>query len=230
MRVETRVKEVLQETPKVRLVRLTWDDAFEFPFKPGQWVGVWCEDFLDEKNRPVRRAFSIASKRGAPHVELCVARGQFFSKHLQDLSPGSKVMIDGPFGMFWVKPDHDDLLFIAGGTGIAPFRPMIHQALKDKKKVTLVFSMKTPSDFIYKDELEGLQDDDNFNLVTTITGDNDFPAWEGKRGRVTTFLKDVARDDQAAYICGPNAFIEAVEGELVKLGLPKERIILDKWE
>jgi len=107
---------------------------------------------------------------------------------------------------------------------------MIDGALREGKKVTLVFSMKTPSDFIYRRELEGLQESDNFDLITTITSDNDFPAWDGRRGRVTTFLKEVAKKDQAAYICGPNAFIEAIEGELVKLGLPKGRIVLDKWE
>ncbi len=224
MKVDATVKEVLQETPRVRLVHLSLPE--KMLFRPGQWVGVYCDDFIGENNKPVRRAFSIASSPGEKHIELCVARGQGFSVHLQELQPGAVVHIDGPYGMFWLRPAQK-YLFIAGGTGIAPFRPMIHQALQEGKEVLLIYSMKTPSDFIYRREFEGLQG--KFKLVPTITV-GDFPQWKGECGRVQTFLHKYFKKGFEAYLCGPPSMVESVEKKLIELGQLKEKIFMDKWE
>lgn len=226
MKVKAVVKEVLQETPRVRLVRFTWPEISSFNFKPGQWAGVYCDDFLGENNKPLRRAFSIASSPGLPYIELCIARGHGLSVHLQDLSPGSVVNVDGPYGMFWLRPAQK-YLFIAGGTGIAPFRPMIHQALSEGKEVLLIYSMKTPSDFIYRSEFEGLKG--RFKIVPTITM-GDFPQWEHERGRVQTFLNKYYKSGCDVYICGPPAMVEDLQAKLVGLGQAKEKIFVDKWE
>ncbi len=221
------MKEVVQETPRVRLVRLAWPGVSSFGFKPGQWVGVYCDDFIGENNKPLRRAFSIASRPGENHIELCVARGQGLSAHLQDLKPGSKVNVDGPYGMFWLRPA-EKYLFIAGGTGIAPFRPMIHQALAEGKEVLLVYSIKTPSDFIYRNEFESIKNS-KFNMVVTITV-GEFPQWKGERGRVQSFLHKYFKKGYDAYLCGPPAMVEAVNQKLNELGQPHELIHEDKWE
>ncbi len=228
MQIEAVVHEVLQAVPNVRFVRLTWPGVADFSFRPGQWVGVYCKEFLGENNKPLRRAFSIASNPGEPFLELCVARGRALSAHLQDLKPGAKVHIDGPYGMFWLRPS-EKYLFIAGGTGIAPFHPMVHEALHEGKEVTLIYSMKTPSDFVYRDDFERLKDNPLFTLVPTITR-GDFPVWDGERGRIQGFLKKYFKKGCQAYVCGPPAMVESVEAELVKLGQSKDKVWLDKWE
>jgi ferredoxin-NADP reductase len=227
MRYEAKVKEVLQETPDVKLVRLVWDGISKFGFKPGQWIGAYCDDFLAENNKPLRRAFSIASMPGDPYLELCITRGKHLSAHLQDLPPESKVHIDGPFGMFWLRPA-EKYLFLAAGTGIAPFIPMIDQALREEKEVLLLYSFKTPSDFIYQKQLEGI-DNKNFKMITSVTR-GDFPAWEGETGRIQTFLEKYYKEGYLAYICGPEGMVEATENKLVELGQPKDHIFIDKWE
>jgi NAD(P)H-flavin reductase len=224
MKLDAKVKEVVQETPKVRLLRLELPQ--KLAFRPGQWVGVYCDEFVGENNKPLRRAFSIASLPDDDYIELCIARGQGLSAHLQDQKKGSVLHVDGPFGMFWLRPA-EKYLFIAGGTGIAPFRPMIHQALKEGKEVLLIYSMKTPSDFIYRKELESLKG--RFKLVPTITSEG-YPQWEGERGRVQSFLQKYFKKGCQAYLCGPPAMVEDVEEKLVSLGQPKEHIFLDKWE
>lgn len=228
MKFRAQVKEVIQQTHKVRLVRLAWDDVEKFMFRPGQWVGVYCDDFLGVNNKPLRRAFSIASSPGDPYLELCIARGQHLSKHLQDLGEGAEVNVDGPFGMFWLRPAKK-YLFIAGGTGIAPFMPMIREALKAKSEVTLVYSMKSPSDFVYEKELTGLAKE-GLNLIPTVTAGLDFAGWQGRRGRVQSFLKDVWAQGLLVYACGPIPMVEAVVKELERLGQPKDQLFVDKWE
>lgn len=224
MKLDVKVKEVVQETPKVRLVRLGL--PHKLAFRSGQWVGVWCDDFIGENNKPLRRAFSIASMPEDDYVELCVARGQGLSAHLQDLKQDFIVHIDGPYGMFWLRPS-EKYLFIAGGTGIAPFRPMIHQALKEGKEVLLIYSMKSPSDFIYRKEFESLKG--KFRMVPTITAEG-YPQWEGERGRIQTFLQKHFKKGYQAYLCGPSGLVEEVEKKLIALGQLKEHIFLDKWE
>ncbi len=226
MRFQAIVKEVLQETPRVRLVRLVWTGVSSFSFRPGQWIGVSCEDFA-VNNRPVRRAFSIASVPNEGFVELCIARGTGLSAHLQDLSSGSAVNLDGPYGMFWLRPSKK-YFFIAGGTGIAPFMPMINEALSRKSEVLLVYSIKTPSDFIYRKQLEAIRDS-NFRMIATITFDG-FPNWKGERGRVQSFLHKYFKKGYDLYVCGPPAMVEAVEHKLLELGQPKDSLFVDRWE
>lgn len=223
MKLVAAVKEVVQETPRVRLVRLQLPEKLNF--KPGQWVGVWCDDFIGENNKPLRRAFSIASFPDEPFLELCIARGQGLSAHLQDLSAGAKVNVDGPFGNFWLRPA-EKYLFIAGGTGIAPFRPMIHQILAEGKEVLLIYSMKTPSDFVYRKEFEGLK---GLKMIQTITVEG-FPQWKGERGRVQTFVHKYYKPGYGVYLCGPPQMVEAVEKRLLELGQAQNTIFLDKWE
>lgn len=223
MKLDATVKEVVQETPKVKLVRLELPE--KIAFKPGQWVGVWCDHFISENNKPLRRAFSIASFPDERDLELCISRGSGLSAHLQDLKPGSKVHVDGPYGLFWLRPA-EKYLFIAGGTGIAPFRPMIKQALEEGKEVLLIYSMKTPSDFIYRKELEGLK---GLKMIPTITVEG-FPQWQGERGRVQNFLQKYFKKGYQVYVCGPLGMVEAVEAKLAQLGQLKEQIFLDKWE
>jgi len=226
MKVKATVKEVLQETPRVRLVHLEWPGVRDFGFKPGQWVGIWCDSFLGENNKPLRRAFSIASSPSLDYIELCIARGTGLSAHLQDLPVGSTVNIDGPYGMFWLRPAQK-YLFIAGGTGIAPLRPMIHQALSEGKEVLLIYSMKTPSDFIYRAEFEGLKG--KFTIIPTITTGG-YPQWEGQRGRVQTFLHKYFKQGYDVFICGPPSMVEDIQAKLIELGQQKEKIFVDKWE
>lgn len=226
MKFLSTVLESVQVSPKVKLVRLVWDGVEKFPFRPGQWVGVWSDDYLGENGRPVRRAFSIASKQGEKYLELCVARGKGFSAFLQDLKEGSKIWVDGPYGNFWLRPAKE-CLFVAGGTGIAPFRPMVHEALKQGAKVALLYSAKTPADFVYLDEFKSLK---GLKLVATITADHEYPVWDGKQGRVQKHLPSLLGKDCAVYVCGPPLMVEDVEALLLKSGHPKELLFIDKWE
>lgn len=225
MKFKAKVVEVIQETPRVKLVRFGLEQPLSF--RAGQWVGVWSEDYLGENSRPLRRAFSIASLPTEKHLELCVARGERFSAFLQDSKVGQEFWIDGPYGMFWLKPAKK-YLFIAGGTGIAPFRSMIHQALAEGKEVLLIYSIRTPSDFVYRKELESIKNK-HFKMVVTITMDA-FPNWTGEKGRIQNVLKNHFKEGYAAYVCGPVGMVEAVETELINLHQHKDSLFIDKWE
>ncbi|HLC32480.1 MAG TPA: FAD-dependent oxidoreductase [Candidatus Nanoarchaeia archaeon] len=219
------VHQKIKETPRVVRVLLSAPELKSLAFRPGQWIGIASEQLLGENNRPLRRAFSIASHVNDEFLELCVARGKSLSAFLQDAPTGTKLNVDGPYGTFWLKPA-EKYLFVAGGTGIAPFRPMIKEALANKKEVVLIYSFKTPDDFIYKEELESLKG--KFTLVTTLT-QFDKP-WNGEKGRTQTILHKHWKPGALAYICGPVAMVEEVQKKLIELGQPEKEILVEKWE
>jgi len=225
MRFNSKILENLKESPRVHIIRLSRPK--DFSFRPGQWVSVWCDDFVDAENKPVHRAFSIASFQDEPHIELCIARGTGLSAHLQDSPAGTAVHVDGPYGAFALK-EGKKCLFIAGGVGISPFRPMIKQALDDGRQVILIYSMRIPAEFLYRKEFESL-DHENFKVVPTITVDHHYKTWEGEQGRIQSFLKKYYKKDFDVYLCGPPPMVEAVIEKLKRMKHPENRIYLDKW-
>lgn len=225
MRFDSKIVENLKESPRVHVIRLS--KPADFSFRPGQWVSVWCDDFVDAENKPVHRAFSIASFVGEPYIELCIARGTGLSAHLQDSPVGKEVHVDGPYGAFALQPKNN-CMFIAGGVGISPFRSMIKQALDDGRQVILIYSMRIPADFVYRKEFE-LFERRSFRIVPTITFDHHFRAWDGEKGRIQDFLRKYYRKDYDVYLCGPQLMVDAVIEKLKQLKHPENRIFLDKW-
>lgn len=216
------VHDNIQETPRVKRLLLSAPEIKDLKFRPGQWVGIASEQ-LKDGTRLVRKAFSIASSPDEPFLELCIARGKQLSAHLQDLVKGVKLNVDGPYGNFWLKPA-EKYLFIAGGTGIAPLRPMIKEALNKGKEVVLLFSFKTSADFIYHKELEFLK---GLTLVPTITQHDSH--WSGEKGRIQAILHKYWKSGFACYICGPPSMVEEVQKKLNELGQTKD-IFVEKWE
>jgi len=224
MKYEGQIVEVVQETPRVFLVRIEFPGVKDFRFRPGQWVGVLNKDFLESgTKRPLRRAFSIASLPGNDVLELCIAKGVGLSKFLIESRPGTEVRIDGPYGMFGIKPGAQELMFIAAGTGIAPFRPMIDQALKDNIKTTLIYCARSTDEQIYRKEFESLP----INTIVSYTRQQP-PGWTGETTHIPKFLHKYFRPADV-YICGPPAMVEATQKKLLELGQPKDKIHVEKW-
>jgi len=204
---------------KVKVIRISKPAGFIF--KPGQWLSIWCSDFK-EGDRPVRRAFSIASSPDDDFLELCISRGKGLSAHLQDLPINSKINFDGPFGTYFLRPAKK-YMFIAGGSGIAPFIPLIKEAISTGKQVLLLYSIKHLCDFAYKSLFDSFSA--NFKLVLTVTQEQT----EFKNERITEFLHEFYDSDFDVYICGPPMMISSIEEKLSELGHPKDHIFTEKW-
>jgi ferredoxin-NADP reductase len=109
-------------------------DHSRFGFVAGQWVSLKANKADGEE---ITRAYSIASPPDeSNHFALCLNRVQdgFMSNFLCDLKPGAELEAQGPFGDFILRPPMRDTIFIATGTGIAPFRSMLHWLLADSSR------------------------------------------------------------------------------------------------
>ena len=113
-------------TPSVKHYTLKFDDPTPFHFKPGQYAQVQ----IPKDEGTVKKPYSIASPPmldGA--IELCIKRveGGFVSTYFDQLTGGESFTIRAPLGRFYLKePVASDILFLATGTGVVPFRSMLH--------------------------------------------------------------------------------------------------------
>src|SRR5438067_13927135 len=159
-----------------------------FGFVPGQWLSL-------KHNKPdgeeITRAYSIASSPGDDNrFALCLNRVQdgFMSNFLCDMKEGEELRAQGPFGDFILRPPMLDTLFIATGTGIAPFRSMLHWLVVDPsrhqdRRLTLLFGSRHDTDIYYHDEFLRLAaEHPNFIYLPTLSRGG--PNWKGLRGYV----------------------------------------------
>ena len=230
---------VLKSTPLsefTKHIELEVKGVSHFGFVAGQWLSVKT---MTPDGEEMTRAYSIASPPSANgHVSFCLKRVQdgFMSNYLCDLSAGEEIAFQGPFGDFTLRPPLRDTVFIATGTGIAPFRSMLHWLLADPEQhrgheFWLLFGARFEQDIYYREEFERLAAEHaNFHFLPTLSRGG--PEWLGLRGYVQEHLGSIvgARADIHAYICGLDKMVKANRELLKALGWDRTSIRYEKYD
>jgi ferredoxin-NADP reductase len=205
-------------------------------FVPGQWLSLTASKTDGEE---ITRAYSIASPPSDNgRFAFCLNRVQegFMSNHLFDLAEGAEITFQGPFGSFILRPPLRDTVFIATGTGIAPFRSMLHWLLADRSRheerdFWLLFGVRLEQDIYYREEFERLAaEHSNFHFLPTLSRGG--PEWKGLRGYVQEHLPGMIgnRTDMHAYICGLDKMVSANRGLLKTAGWDRKQILYEKYD
>jgi ferredoxin-NADP reductase len=207
-----------------------------FGFVAGQWLSF-------KANKPdgeeITRAYSIASPPAEDNrFALCLNRVQdgFMSNFLCDMKDGEEIRCQGPFGDFILRPPLRDTIFIATGTGIAPFRSMLGWLLADParhldKQFWLLFGNRTEKDIYYHEEFLNLATrHTNFHYLPTLSRAG--PEWQGLRGYVQEHLPGIVqgRENMHAYVCGLDKMIKANRELLKSLGWDRKSILYEKYD
>jgi ferredoxin-NADP reductase len=223
---------IAEATPRARIVRIDVR-GLAFDFQPGQAIWVGAHGQTD------RKPYSIAS---APEdvarderLELLVgvdASGEA-GPHLP-LASGTMLDVEGPLGRFTFpsEPTARRFLFIAGGTGIAPLRSMLHHALHvPHDEIGLLYSARRPDEFAYADELLAMSRARALELKMKVTRDVERATWAGPRGRITRDdLAPLVHDGRTlCFVCGPHALVEEMPRMLRELGVPADHIHTEQW-
>jgi ferredoxin-NADP reductase len=207
-----------------------------FGFVPGQWLSVKANE---PDGKEITRAYSIASSPSANgKFAFCLNRVQegFMSNYLFDLPIGAEITTQGPFGSFILKSPLRDTLFIATGTGIAPFRSMLHWLFADPERHRdreswLLFGVRTERDIYYRDEFEKMANaHPSFHFLPTLSrADSD---WTGLRGYVQEHVKSIVgqRTDMHAYICGLGKMVKANRDQLQSFGWERQSILYERYD
>src|ERR1700733_9897470 len=189
--------------PEVRHFVFEAPGVRQLHFKPGQFVSF--NEMLGGKK--ITRAYSIASLPADNHFELCLnlVHEGIFSPHLFAMKPGDSVEMTDPLGFFVVRNPAKDAVFVATGTGIAPFRSMAPDYLSHPlaKELTLIFGVRHERTIYYRDDFEALaRQHANFCFWPSLSRADS--SWTGRSGHVQNHLSDAlgGRTDLDVYICG----------------------------
>lgn len=221
------------ELPNVRTLTLRPRGRALPSSLPGQYVTVHVELDGVRTSRPQ----SLSSVPGADQAfEITVKRkpGGFVSRYLVDgVRVGDVLRISAPEGDLVHEPlrDGERLVFVAGGSGVTPFAPMIEHALATRPgtELRLLHAARNVDELIFRERLAALvaAHGARFAISTVLS---DAPVeWSGARGHVTAPLiaravQPWAPAEATYFVCGPPAMVEHVAAELRALGVPAARV------
>jgi CDP-4-dehydro-6-deoxyglucose reductase len=221
--------------PEVRHFDFEVPEVPELVFTPGQFISV----VKDIDSKEITRAYSIASPRSGNRFSLCLnlVHDGLISPYLFSLRPGDEIAIHEPLGYFILRHPGHRAVFIATGTGIAPFRSMLLEHLpKTEPHVTLLFGVRYEHGLLYRDEFERLASEhSHLRFIPTITRPGD--SWKGRTGRVQSHLDEAidlkTYEDPSTvtiYICGLKDMVDSVRKELKARGFDRKQIVYEKYD
>jgi NAD(P)H-flavin reductase len=226
------VRQITRATPRIRILNLDLRSV-EFSFTAGQAV------MLGLSGSPLRKPYSIASapweveKAGIMQVLVQVEDSGGLDPHLELAAPGAPLDLDGPFGSFGLPAEIDrPLLFVAGGTGIAPLRSMLIQHLSRprQQRVSLIYSARSVDEFAFRPELAALETAGRITSYFTVTREESTD-WLGRRGRISEALlkESLPSADSICLVCGPPQLVSDTRSLLTQLGVSNDRILVEKY-
>jgi glycine betaine catabolism B len=200
-----------------------------FQHEPGQFITLQ----LQIDGRSVSRCYTISSPPTRPRLlGITVKRqpGGLVSNWLHDtMAPGMRISAEGPYGVFTIAPDRSaKYLFLSGGSGITPVMSMTRTLydLGSDADVVFVHSARTPSDIIFRRELEMIASTvPTARVVHVCERDSPREPWGGLRGFLSApMLQLLAPDlaDRVVFCCGPAPYMAAVRRMLVEAGFDME--------
>ncbi len=218
-----RVKRETEDTFTVELQPL--DDLKEFSFQPGQFNMVYVHGIGEI---PI----SISGDPTKPHTLVHTTRAVgTVTKAMDKLRRGDILGIRGPYGTPWLvdQANGRDVVFVAGGIGLAPLRPALYEVVAHRErygKVVLLYGTRTPSDVLFRQELENWRA--RFDLEIYVTVDRGMSGWRGNVGVVTHLISRAPFDPRntSAFVCGPEIMMRFTAMELHKRGVDNEHIFI----
>lgn len=228
-RLELKVSEIIRETESTSTLRLISTSGYLPPFQAGQYINLFVEINGIRTSRP----YSISSAPNQVGYYDLTVRGLqegFVSDHLLgDVSVGDVFSSTAPTGNFYYNPlfHGNNLVFIAGGSGITPFMSMIREVTDRglERNIHLIYGSRVESDIVFSEELEE-RVKAHKNLTVTHVISEPGEGYTGAKGFITSeVIKNTINDlsDKMFYVCGPEAMYSFVLKELEAMGIPKRK-------
>lgn len=230
-----RLAAVVDETATARTLVL------DVPGWPGHLPGQHVDVRLTAADGyQAQRSYSIANATDGDRVELTVQLvpdGEVSGYLAGPYTVGDPVEIRGPVGGWFVwRPDQTDpVLLVAGGSGIVPLMAMIRarRAAGSRVPFRLIYSVRTPADVYYADELRRRVRDDAGLDVSYVYTRQAPQGWAGQVGRIGVSQVNTdgwpAMLEPACYVCGPTGFVETVADILIALGHDPRRVRTERF-
>lgn len=177
-------------------------------FLPGQYVNI------EVPGSGQTRSYSFSSRPGEKTASFLIKHvpGGLMSSWLERAELNEQVAMTGPLGSFYLREVNRPLLFLAGGTGLAPFLSMLEVLAEnnESQQVSLIYGVTRDQDLVMVSELEAFASRlPNFRFVTCVA---DPATTHPRQGYVTQHMtaEDLNAGEVDAYLCGPPPMVDAV--------------------
>lgn len=235
------VTRIENETYNTRRFWIKLPDVVSFDFVPGQFVTLDLP--IHEKPNKRWRSYSIASWPDGTNVfELLIVLldGGVGTTYLfNEIREGSEITLRGPQGVFTLHhPIEHDLYFICTGTGIAPFRSMVHNLQRHQlahKDIYLIFGTRMKQDLLYLEEMRSLEQEvPGFHYMPTLSREQ----WDGCCGYVHALYENLVHQKMADgtalppamfYLCGWKNMVDEAKQRIQQLGYDRKSIHLELY-
>lgn len=236
-RFRTRLTEKTALTYDTVGLRLELLDPQEIEFVAGQYAQLESREYKGRE--AVIRAYSISSPpKDRHHLEFIIRKvpdGICSTWVFDHLKIGQEVQLSGPYGDFRLTQNDAPIIFVAGGSGMAPIWSILRdmQQCRNTRTARYYYTARTQDDLYFVNELRALEKElPSFTFIPALTREPEGSNWTGERNRLTKIIPrdipDASRHE--AYLCGSPGLINACIEELKKCGMPDTHIFFDKFD
>ncbi len=223
------ITDIIDETPDIKTFKLKFVDSEfhkNFSFKAGQFA----EYSVFGKGECT---FCIASSPTRPeYIECSFKTYGKVTTAMRKLNQGDIIGLRGPYGNYFPVEEMKgkNIIFIAGGIGLAPVRCIIWNVLdlrKDFGDIYIIYGARTVNDLVYKRELEQWQNMPDVKTFVTVDPGGETPDWKGDIGFVPKIVQKAAppAENSVAIVCGPPIMIKNTFPVLMELGFNEKDVI-----
>ena len=226
MPVPARITAVRTLTELEKLYTIELPYGLTLDHDPGQFVQV---SLFGVGEAPISVCSSPSRSNGS--FELCVRNVGDLTSKMHELTVDDTLGIRGPFGRGFPMERYrgKDIVFIAGGLGLAPLRSVIYEAIDHREKynrIVILYGARSPKEMLFRDEVNAFNWMDDVEMYTTVDcGDE---KWHGEVGFVNCLLNKVALNphNTVSIVCGPPVMYKFIIDDLTKMGVAEHDIWL----
>ena len=223
-RHQLRVSNVVTEAPGVFSIYMSGRDIDQLAVRSGQYF-IWR--FLTRDGWWRAHPFSISSAPNGSWLRITIKELGDWSKALQGVRIGTRVFIEGPYGVLTgARRTHAKVLLLAGGIGITPLRALFEALPAKRGDLTLIYRVRDAREIIFRDEIETLAHARGAK-VHYIVGKRNGARDQFDATSLERLVPDVRERD--VYLCGPVPMMQHVERSLRRLGLAQRQIHAERF-
>ncbi len=235
---ECKCTEITDLTYDMKQFRLELVEPKTIDYIPGQYVQL-LSPVYKKGVEEVYRAYSISSdpadKNAIELIIRLVPGGICTTYCFEYLKVGDTVKVNGPYGEFKLSDSDAPIVFVAGGSGMAPIKCILHHMknTSNKRQATYYFGGNKVKDLCLMDLMRSFESNiPSFKFVPVVSAPAEGETWNGETGLVTEAVKRNVKNTSECegYLCGSPGMIDAAIKVLVELGMDEKKIFYDKFE
>jgi len=220
------ILKIRRDSSDTKTFRVRFEDEAKqksFTFKAGQFMEV---SVLGVGEAPISICSSPSERAW---IEMNIRAVGSLTGAMHRLREGDIFHMRGPYGNSFPFEEikGKNLLFAAGGIGLAPLRPLLLLVLEKRKlfgRIQVLHGAKSPGELLFRPELESFARSGDIELLLTV--DQPDESWRGNIGLITALWEkyEILCEDAVAFVCGPPVMIHFTIQKLLESGFPDERI------